>query len=195
MEPGDNELMRRAVEGDMGSFDELMRRHEQPLLRFLWGMLNNAEEAKDAAQDAFLQAWRHRDRFNSSLSFKSWLYTIARNRAISMLRQRKHRVAVRSPWGDGSREDEGPDPIEEIRDEARSPREALVASENAAWLHRALERVDEKHRVVLQMKYLGGMKSREIADLLGLEVGTVWSRVHHGLKKLKSLSAEMNYEP
>jgi len=195
MEQGDNELMRRTAEGDSTAFDELLCRHEQALLRFLWGMLGNPDEAHDAAQDAFLQAWRNRDKFNPSLSFKSWLYTIARNRAISMMRQRKHRAGQRSNWTETSEEDAPPDPMSLVRDPGRDPREHLTASEDAEWLLRALDRLDEKHRMVLQMKYFGGLKSREIADQLGLEVGTVWSRVHHGLRKLKALSAEMNYDP
>lgn len=196
MERSDNELMRLAMDGDEGAFDELTRRHERALIRFCWGMLNDGEEARDVVQDAFLQAWRSRERFNASLSFKTWIYTIARNRAISVLRLRKHRILASPRMGADPEDDpeSASDRAADQPDTAATPREAAIAAEDAKWLRLAIERLDDKHRQVMQMKYFGGMKSREIADVLGLEVGTVWSRVHHGLNKLKSLLAEMKYE-
>lgn len=188
----DSDLMRAATAGDDGAFGELALRHEQALLRFLHGLLRDAEEARDCTQDAFVQAWRHRERFNTAMSFKTWLYTIGRNRAISILRQRKHRQTV-SPVA-GENPDEEWNPLDSIADAGFDPRESASREEDALWLRRALERLDEPHREVLQMKYFGGLKSREIADLLGLEVGTVWSRVHHGLRKLRAVFAEMNYD-
>ncbi|MDX2176196.1 MAG: RNA polymerase sigma factor [Candidatus Sumerlaeia bacterium] len=187
----DAELMRRLRKGDNDAFTALVERHEQPLLRFLWGLLQDAEEARDVAQDAFLQAYRHREKYNPAMSFRTWLFTIGRNRAISLLRQRKFRGQLPDP---SPYEEDAPDPMLAIPDPGENPREQLLRSEDARWLRLALQRLDDKHRQVIEMKYLGGMKSREIADLLGLEVGTVWSRVHHGLKKLKAVSAEMNYE-
>ena len=192
MELSESELMRRTVAGDSSAYEELVRRFELPLQRFLWGMLSDEEEARDVAQDAFMQAFRNREKFNQAMSFKTWLFTIARNRAISVLRRRRFQPISAEVESHG---DDGPsNMLEQVPDDATNPRENLVIAEDARWLRRALERLDERHRTVLEMKYLGGMRSREIADVLGLEVGTVWSRVHHGLKKLKALSAEMNYE-
>ncbi len=194
MIPNDSELMVRAVRGDTEAFDVLMKRHQQMLMRWIWGMLGNEDEAADVAQDAFLQAYIHRDRFNPKMNFKTWLYTIARNRATSILRKRGRRAHLRGPLPGESAEDGQLDDWADIAvDDKPGPRDTAQAHEDAEWLRIALEKLDEKHRVVLQMKYFEGLKSREIADVLGLEVGTVWSRVHHGLKKLKAYAEEVSY--
>lgn len=189
METSDAELMRRVAKGDDAAFAELVRRHEPGVQRFVWGLLHDPEQARDVSQEAFIQVYRHRTRFNTSMSFRTWLYTIARNRAISILRRRRHEASL--PIGEeGADDTAAEDFIASIPDPSADPRERASADERSQWIREVLERLDEPHRVVLKMKYLGGMKSQEIADVLGLELGTVWSRVHHGLKKLKTLLEE-----
>lgn len=190
----DKELMARVVDGDPAAFEELMQRHQKPLVRWIWSMLGDAEEAQDVAQDAFLQAYSKAETFNPRYHFKTWLYTIARNRAISVMRRRKHQAPE---IGTAARGEVGNTPEAEDTwaslavDEGPGPREVLSAKEEAQWLMRAMDRLDDGHREVLRLKYFAGMKSREIAEVLDLEVGTVWSRVHHGLKKLRALAEEV----
>ena len=190
----DKELIAQVIEGDQAAFDELMQRHQKPLVRWIWSMLGDAEEAQDVAQDAFLQAYTNAEKFNPRYNFKTWLYTIARNRAISIMRRRRHQVAEigTAAKGEGSTAPEAEDSWASLAvDERPGPRELLSTKEEAQWLLRAMDRLDEGHREVLRLKYFAGMKSREIAELMDLEVGTVWSRVHHGLKKLRALAEEV----
>jgi RNA polymerase sigma-70 factor (ECF subfamily) len=148
------------------------------------------------AQDAFLQAYTNAHKYNPRYGFKTWLYAIARNRAISVLRKRS-RIAPEigtGARGEDNNQDMNFDTWASLAvDESAGPREQLTAKEDAQWLMRAMDRLDESHREVLRLKYFAGMKSKEIADVLGLEVGTVWSRVHHGLKKLRTLAEEVGH--
>ncbi|MCB2156494.1 RNA polymerase sigma factor [bacterium] len=194
MKATDKELMARVVDGDGAAFEELMLRHQKPLVRWIWSMLGDAEEAQDVAQDAFLQAYSNAEKFNPRYNFKTWLYTIARNRAISIMRRRKHQVAEigTAARGEERTAPEADDSWASLAvDENPDPREVLSSKEEAEWLLRAMDRLDEGHREVLRLKYFAGMKSREIAEVMELEVGTVWSRVHHGLKKLRALAEEV----
>lgn len=196
LEASDKELIRLAGQGDQQAFDVLMQRHEKALIRWVWSLVGNEEEAQDVAQDAFLQAYIHAKKFNPRFGFKTWLYTIARNRAISLLRKRSRCVAeIGTPArGEERNADEPEDSwVSLAEDGSPDARQLLTAKEEAEWLMLALDRLDEAHAEVLRLKYFGGMKSQEIADIMGLEVGTVWSRVHHGLKKLRSLAEEVGY--
>jgi len=192
----DKELLARVVEGDQGAFEELVRRHEKALVRWVWALLGDEEEARDVAQETFIKAYTHASRFNPRFGFKTWLYTIARNRAISVLRKRGRQatdIGIPARGEEGSAPKAEDDWISLAADDSPDPREVTSAKEQAEWLRRALDRLDEPHREVLRLKYFGDMKSQEIADLMGLEVGTVWSRVHHGLRKLKALAEELGH--
>jgi RNA polymerase sigma-70 factor (ECF subfamily) len=127
------------------------------------------DEAEDVLQRVFFEVWRSRDRFDPGRSLEAWVFAIARRRAIDHLR-RPHHVTV---------------PIELVRDLADT--DGRATADSLAWageVHRGLDRLPAEQRQVLQLAYFGGRTQVEIADQLGLPLGTVKARMFRGLRRM-----------
>jgi RNA polymerase sigma-70 factor, ECF subfamily len=156
-------LVRAARRGDLDAFGELVRRHEQPIFRLALRMLGTRTDAEDAAQDAFLQAWRALPRFRGSSSFGTWLYRIATNRCLNV-------IAARRPTDEleesrtGSRRD---DPA--VRIEERERMGALTAS---------ITRLPGEQRAALVLREFEGLSYDEVAEVLDISLAAVKGRIH-----------------
>jgi len=127
------------------------------------------DEAEDVLQRVFFEVWRSRDRFDPGRSLEAWVFAIARRRAIDHLR-RPHHVTV---------------PIELVRDLADT--DGRATADSLAWageVRRGLDRLPAEQRQVLQLAYFGGRTQVEIADQLGLPLGTVKARMFRGLRRM-----------
>ena len=127
------------------------------------------DEAEDVLQRVFFEVWRSRDRFDPGRSLEAWVFAIARRRAIDHLR-RPHHVTV---------------PIELVRDLADA--DGRETADSLVWareVHRCLDRLPAEQRQVLQLAYFGGRTQVEIADQLGLPLGTVKARMFRGLRRM-----------
>ena len=127
------------------------------------------DEAEDVLQRVFFEVWRSRDRFDPGRSLEAWVFAIARRRAIDHLR-RPHHVTV---------------PIELVRDLAGA--DGRETADSLVWareVHRCLDRLPAEQRQVLQLAYFGGRTQVEIADQLGLPLGTVKARMFRGLRRM-----------
>ena len=127
------------------------------------------DEAEDVLQRVFFEVWRSRDRFDPGRSLEAWVFAIARRRAIDHLR-RPHHVTV---------------PIELVRDLADT--DGRETADSLAWageVRRSLDRLPAEQRQVLQLAYFGGRTQVEIADQLGLPLGTVKARMFRGLRRM-----------
>lgn len=159
----DDELVRRAREGNEGAFTELMRRHERRVYNLAYRMLGRAEDARDATQDAFLSCFRNLGSFRGDAAFSTWLHRIAANACFDILRRRP-------PM----------DPLEaEVREPASAPDPADQAA-GAIDVQRALLLVPPEFRAVLVMHDAQDLALEEIAEALGVPLGTVKSRLHRG---------------
>jgi RNA polymerase sigma-70 factor, ECF subfamily len=177
----DQRLIAECLRGNASAFGELVRRHQDRLFHTIFRMVNNAEDARDVVQEAFLSAYQSLDSFKGDSLFFTWLYRIAVNTAISL--KRKQRVVLSI---DSAR---GGEPLAEPADtsEVNRPGHALEQSEQEGRVQRALGRLSPEHRAVLVMKDMEGQKYEDIADVLRVPIGTIRSRLHRARLELREI--------
>jgi RNA polymerase sigma-70 factor (ECF subfamily) len=178
----DDQLIAECLGGRSEAFDELVRRCEPRLRKLVRAILQNDEDARDALQDAFLQAYAALHRFKGGSDFFTWLYRIAFNAAID-LKRKHHRaeVSMQAILPEGMRLD--------VTDPAdyNPPHAALEAAEEKAQLYQALGRLPSKDRALLILRDIEGRKYEELAQRLKLPLGTISSRLHRARAKLRKL--------
>ena len=187
MSADDQQFITECLRGNASSFGELVRRYQDRLFHSIFRMVNNAEDAHDVVQEAFLSAYQSLDSFKGDSLFFTWLYRIAVNTAISL--KRKQRVVISI---DAVRNGE---PLIEPSDpsEVNRPGHALEQAEQETRVHQALSRLSPEHRAVLVMKDMEGQKYEDMADVLGVPIGTIRSRLHRARLELREI-LEQNEE-
>lgn len=161
--PTDEDLIALFDAGDPSAFEELVRRHEQRIYNLCLRMLGKPEDAHDATQEAFLAALRKLSAFRGDARFSTWLHRIAVNACYDILRRRQRRPEEALP------EEPGPAP----GDMAESAAEAVD-------VQAALLGIPEEFRAVLILRDVQDVAYEDIAEILGVPVGTVKSRLHRG---------------
>lgn len=178
-EASDAALARQAVEGDDKAFAVLVRRHKEPLYRLLRRYTGDADEAYEAAHEAFIAAWSALKRYDPSRSFGSWLRTIA----INKVRDRGRRMLVRRAlFGSKSLEDET-EALEKA-DPEPGAEHVILQDEQARRLDRAVSRLPGALKEALILTAFEGYSQQEAADMLGVSVKTVETRVYRARKLL-----------
>lgn len=180
----DEEILRRfRVDGDSSAFETLVHRYEVELFNYLRRYLGSAEMAEDVFQATFLQVHLRCEQFEEGRRFRPWLYTIATNQAIdAQRRNRRHRmVSLDSP---ASGDDDVGTLVQMLAGNGRTADEQVQDEEAREWVRSAVASLPESLRAALVLVYHQGMKYREAADVLGIPVGTVKSRLHSALLKL-----------
>ena len=170
--------------GDREVFAQLVRRYERELFSYLRRYLGDAEVAEDAFQAAFLQVHLKCKHYEEGRAVRPWLYTIATNQAIdAQRRNRRHRLVSldRAAVADG---DDAGKLIDLLVSHEASPQLQFTAMERQAWLAKAVEKLPQGLRDVVNLVYFQELKYREAADALGIPVGTVKSRLHAAVAKL-----------
>lgn len=166
----DDDLVRRAVAGDAGAFSVLVERHRDRVFRVCLRVVGDAEDAADAAQDAFLTAFRKLHQFRGDALFTTWLHRVAVNACYDLLRKRSRQPLLRSlPEDDGPIAELGT-PVLDHADEVAGTRDAALA----------LAAVPDEFRVALVLADVEDLPYEEISRILDVPVGTVKSRVHRG---------------
>lgn len=171
--------------GDRGLYNVLMRRYERELFSYLRRYTGNAEMAEDAFQGTFLQVHLKCHQFDPSRRFRPWLYAIATNQAIDVQRRNKrHRMVSlnRSASEDGS--DDGGSWSEKLVGDSPDPINRATEAENRRWVQDSVDSMGESMKQVIHLVYYQGMKYREAAEVLGIPVGTVKSRLHTAVQRL-----------
>ena len=176
--PDDKELVQQSVAGDLQAFEQLVYRYQDRLTHSLEHALGSREDALDAAQQAFISAWRSLSGFRQDSAFYSWLYRIAMNAAISA--RRRQRIST-TPIG---RPDSPASVQAEDQRPAADPSYQLQARERVQLVRSELLNVPEEFRQPLVLKEIDGMSYEQIADVLGIPVGTVRSRIFRARKEL-----------
>ncbi len=162
-QPSDAELVSRATRGDESAFADLVRRHERKVYNLAFRMLGREEDARDAAQDAFVSCYRRLSAFRGEALFSTWLHRIAVNACYDVLRRRRGTVL----------------PLEDIPEPPPQPDHADAASA-AVDVQRALQELAFDYRAVLVLHDIQGWAYEEVAGILDVPLGTVKSRLHRG---------------
>ncbi|OWK47260.1 sigma-70 family RNA polymerase sigma factor [Fimbriiglobus ruber] len=177
----DRRLILESLDGRSSAFGELVRRYQDRLFNAVIRVVDNAEDAQDVVQDAFVNAYQSLASFKGDAEFYTWLYRIAFNTAVSLKRRRKALVSLET-GRDGESIGDPVDTSEETR-----PGAALERTEEEEILRAALHRLSPEHRTVLVLKDIEGLKYEEIAEILGVPIGTIRSRIHRARLELRDL--------
>jgi RNA polymerase sigma factor (sigma-70 family) len=174
-------LVARAQEGDLPAFEELVRNYQREIYHLACRMVRDPEEAKDMAQQTFMQAYINIRKFRHQSQFRTWLFRIAINQCYNFLKSKKK-------FGD-------PVDSQELNLAGEgNPQEGLLAAEDRSRLYAALERLPAKQRAVLTLKLERGLSYQEISRELGGTAGAARVNYCQAVKTLKKyLAVEENH--
>jgi RNA polymerase sigma-70 factor (ECF subfamily) len=183
--PHDREdaLVSRAARGDQTALDDLFGRYRDPAYRVAYRLLGNAEDALDAVQDGFIKALTHLPGFEGRASFKTWLLRVVSNAALDLGRQRRRRDELSALVTERIGPDGGttPDHLDPMREAEEADLRTALAD--------ALRQLPEAQRRTFVLHVDGGLSYREVADAMGISIGTVMSRLFYARQKLKGMLA------
>ena len=172
----DSELFARAKRGDTAAYEEIVRRYQQLAFRTAYVITGSTAEAEDAAQEAFVKAYRALDRFRPGAEPRPWLLRIVANEARNRVRSTGRRQGLELRLVEGFRQG----------DAAPSPEAAAVAAEDRRRLLRLVNSLEEQDRLVIASRYFLELSGEETAAALGIPEGTVKSRLSRALARLRT---------
>jgi len=176
---GEQELIERVQRGDTEAYDGLVSKHLRRVVSIAWGIVRNAHDAEDLAQEAFVKAYQSIGRFRGGEPFGPWIYRIVTNLSLDVL---KHRTRFRDVE------------IGEIQERAGARLDgadlAARSNEIAKRIDDAIETLPEMQRIVARLHLVEEFEHPEIAMMTGLSEGTVRSHLSHARKKLKEKLAD-----
>ncbi len=174
----DKDLLQRYAAGDEEAFQELMTRYKDSVYAFLRRFLSRSDLVEDVFQETFLQVFVSRNTFDLSRPLRPWLFTIAANKAKDTLRRLQRSEVTQLGNMFDSDESSIDDVLNALDHDARMPYEDLIRDERAASVKRVLSRMPQKLREIVVLAYFHKFSYAEIADILGIPIGTVKSRLH-----------------
>lgn len=177
------ELVKRARDGDLESYDELVKRYQERIYATIYHMTSNHEDANDLAQEAFIKAFHALKSFKGGSSFYTWVYRIAVNKTINFLKQRKNKAQMSLDDLDFNAEHD-PDLVALISD--KTPRREVNLAELQEKLNGAMQKLSEPHRLVVTLHDVQGLSHEEIAKIMDCNIGTVRSRLFYARQQLQA---------
>ena len=188
------QTLKSIQQGDKTAFAALVGRFQKPLFSYLGKMALPQAIAEEIAQETFIRAWQAKETFDpEKASISTWLFTIARRLALNELDRASRRFEISGQSSIAS--DNYPTAYEHVDDQQLNPQESLQKSELKQALWRALKTLEPHDRSLLALAYLKDLEFAAIAEIEGIPVGTVKSRLHRIRQQLKStLSRESIHE-
>jgi len=178
------QLIDAARAGDQDAFAQLVRLYEKRVFALTTRMCKNADDAAEAAQDAFLAAWQGLKFFRGESSFSTWLYRLASNACVDLLRKEgRHRSAAGPSLDD---EELNIDAVDSLP----TPQEAAERKELRQQIEQGLAALSPEHRQVLVLREMHQLSYDEIAEALDMDIGTVKSRISRARKQLRKILLE-----
>lgn len=176
----DRDFCARIASGDEGAFEILLTRYQDRVFSFCLRFLGDRAEAEDVAQDVFLTLYRSAHEFRGEASFSTWLLRIAKNQSLNRIKylDRRGRVGRRSL--DEVREER----LDVSQDRGSQPDAIVEGGQTAAIVQGAIAELDPEHRAVVVLRDVEDLSYEEIAEVTGLPIGTVKSRIHRGRSAL-----------
>ena len=194
----EEQLIRRAQQGDNGAFEELLLLHQKKLMlaqqkqvyNLCLRMSANPDDALDLSQEAFLRAWRSLGQYQFEANFSTWLFRLTSNICIDFLRRKKRRqeTSLTESYDDS---DEGAELS--VPDAQPGPEQQAITNETKIELARAMEQLSPEHREILQLRVIEDLQYEQIADILGVRVGTVKSRLARARLSFRKILKAGNY--
>ena len=175
MDLDDRALVEAAQRGDHEAFSALVTRHQRYVYNLAYRLLHDAHEAQDLAQEAFLRAWKAMGTFRGESKFTTWLYRIVTNLCYNRLPGLQREIA--------QTEVEAAETM--AQSNSQSPAASVETADQTAWLHRKVEALPVKYRLVITLFYLQEMSYHEIAETLDVPMGTVKTHLFRARERLK----------
>lgn len=186
MDYSENNLIQRCKDGDIESFEELIRSHKQRVYNIALKMLSNTEDAMDVSQEAFIKVYRSIGKFNMESSFSTWLYKVVVNTCLDFIKKNKKLDKVYSI--DEFIENREVNLNQQgLKNKYDTPEEALDKKIKRQTINRAINELPENFRTVIILRDIQGFSYEEIANITNCSLGTVKSRIKRGRESLKKL--------
>lgn len=174
----EDELIKRARQGDGAAWEALVREHQEPSFRLAYLMLGDAQQAEDVTQEAFIRAYRAIDQFDSTRPFRPWMLSITANLARNQRRSLgRYFAALRSLVSSS--------PDAEIHQAADHVENRVAQRWESRTMWKAIRRLDQKDQEVIYLRYFLDLPISEAAGMLGVAEGTIKSRTHRALSRLQ----------
>lgn len=181
-------IIERCKAGDLGAFDELVRRYEKQVFNFAYRMTQNYDDASDIASDAFMKVYNAIESFRGDANFSTWLFRIITNLYLDSRKRSKAHMNI--PLDEYIDLEES-SVARQIEDPSPSPIQQIEANERADVIGQAINELPEYQRVMVLLYHTHGKSYEEIAEIVGLPIGTVKSRLNRARLALKkSLESE-----
>jgi len=187
----DGKLVTRARQGDRDAYRVLVERYQRRVYHLVYSLVRNREDAADLSQEAFVKVFLHLDTFKGDSNFATWLFRIANNLAIDLIRRRGSSAPVEFEE-DAAAIVEGSE-IHAAGIAAHldaNPQRQTLRRELGEKLEEALAQLPEKHRAILLLREVEGLSYEQIAEALEIPPGTVMSRLFHARAKMQKLLSD-----
>lgn len=180
--PSDETLMQQYAAGVVAAFDTLYHRHRKGLYGFLWQQCHDAAVCDEVFQDTWLRVTRHRESYQPTAAFRTWLYQMARNRLIDHFRKHQpERLDDLKPAPD-----ESADPYADIASHEAGPEQQLGRKQQAQAVHIALQTLPNTQREAFLLREHADCSLEDIARITGVTVETAKSRLRYAVNKLRT---------
>lgn len=181
-DPTDEALVQSVLAGDRERFELLVERYQTRLVNYLYRMVRNLEEAHDLTQEVFIRVYQALDRFDSQYRFSSWLFRVAQNAAIDLIRKRRVQLVPLS-----RRADDGSEATVDLdlRDGQPSALAALEGRELDASIRVAIDTLPWEYRELILLRHYGELAYEEIAEVKAMPLGTVKNKLFRARQMLK----------
>ena len=183
MEPTDRTYVARTRAGDSDAYRVLVERHGRALFRLAFRMTGNQQDAEDVVQESFLRAYRQLSKFDERASFGTWLYRIAANCSLDLVRSRKRRSEHQPLNGDLPAEAE--DPVLSLPSTDPTPERAALSSEVRDRLAEAMNDLSATERTAFVLRHFEGMRIEEVSRVLECQPGAAKHSVFRAVQKLR----------
>ncbi|MDQ1347927.1 MAG: hypothetical protein QG573_1301 [Acidobacteriota bacterium] len=182
LDPTDEALVRAVLSGDRDRFELLVERYQTRLVNYLYRMVRNLEEAHDLTQEVFIRVYQALDRYDSQYRFSTWLFRVAQNAAIDVIRKRRIQLVPLT-----RRADEGSDATVdlELPDGQPSALESLQGRELDASIRAAIDTLPWEYRELILLRHYGELAYEEIAEVKAMPLGTVKNKLFRARQMLK----------
>ena len=181
----DEELVKVYLDGDKENFDEIVNRYLKMIYNFIYRFVGNEKLAEDITQETFIKVWKNLKKFDTTKSFKTWVYSIAKNTAIDYLRKRKD-IPI-SMFDNES----GKNIIEDtLTDEELKADEIYIMAENKKQVESVLTKLSAIQKEVVILKYVNELSLSEVSEALNIPRETIKSHHRRALIKMKKLLEE-----
>ncbi len=182
LDPTDEALVRSVLSGERDRFELLVERYQTRLVNYLYRMVRNLEEAHDLTQEVFIRVYQALDRYDSQYRYSTWLFRVAQNAAIDVIRKRRIQLVPLT-----RRADEGSDATVdlELPDGQPSALETLQGRELDASIRSAIDALPWEYRELILLRHYGELAYEEIAEVKAMPLGTVKNKLFRASQMLK----------